>query len=471
VTVGGTLRGVSSVTLESAAEARQLVKAAQQNRSPNAHQITQVQVSRRDEAAAEIVQSKLLLVDLVSAGSCSLVSRQLSLLEHVVVALGSKSKNIRVPFRQCRLTHALQGALGNKCNTALLCTIRPGNAHMSDTLASLRFASRAAKIPITQDVNSAPDPFLQARELKREVETLKRELSIQSLLSGGRSTIGIEPLNANQIQEAKRQVDEFLQGGTYPDIVSNRQLQAVFLAFRQSVAKNDPTISEDKATPGGKMRGGKSANKSTPAKGTRNELDDKNEATQPGSKSNRKAKDENEKKSSKEKGDKKDIERKSSKQSNHAPNQTESITFDVAEKIETQQEQQDEPPDRDTAYKMFREGEGRELVKLLREAEMSAIEKEKTAQREAIACNHKIKLRNEIKKATFGSELPDGRKFIDEDELEKLNELKKLKAEIVAASQNYEIHKEQAEYCRQTAQKAAERVIFEFNQWEARNFQ
>merc|ERR1712142_425019 len=96
---------------------------------------------------------------------------------------------------------------------------------MSDTLASLRFASRAAKIPITQDVNSAPDPFLQARELKREVETLKRELSIQSLLSGGRSTIGIEPLNANQIQEAKRQVDEFLQGGTYPDIVSNRQLQ------------------------------------------------------------------------------------------------------------------------------------------------------------------------------------------------------------------------------------------------------
>ena len=52
---------------------------------------------------------------------------------------------------------------------------------------------------------------------------------------------------------------------------------------------------------------------------------------------------------------------------------------------------------RDTAYKMFREGEGRELVKLLREAEMSAIEKEKTAQREAIACNHKIKLRNEIK--------------------------------------------------------------------------
>ena len=38
-------------------------------------------------------------------------------------------------------------------------------------------------------------------------------------------TVGIEPLNANQIQEAKRQVDEFLQGGTYPDIVSNRQLQ------------------------------------------------------------------------------------------------------------------------------------------------------------------------------------------------------------------------------------------------------
>lgn len=159
-------------------------------------------------------------------------------------------------------------------------------------------------------------------------------------------------------------------------------------------------------------------------------------------------------------------------QSTHTPNQSESIIMDLNEKInESQAENQDEPPDRDTAYKMFREGEGREIVKLLREAESSAIDKEKIAQQEAVICNDKIKQRNQIKKATFGSELPDGRKFIDEDELEKLNELKTLKHEINETSESYQIHKTQAEYCRQQAQKAAERVIFEFNQWEARNFQ
>ena len=46
---------------------------------------------------------------------------------------------------------------------------------------------------------------------------------------------------------------------------------------------------------------------------------------------------------------------------------------------------------------MFREGEGRELVRLLREAEKEADEREKTAQEEAINCNLKIEIRNKLK--------------------------------------------------------------------------
>ena len=67
-----------------------------------------------------------------------------------------------VPFRQCRLTHALKLALCNRSNVALLCTIRPQNSYLGETLASIRFASRAAKIPITKGIiNTDPDPFLQ----------------------------------------------------------------------------------------------------------------------------------------------------------------------------------------------------------------------------------------------------------------------------------------------------------------------
>ena len=50
---------------------------------------------------------------------------------------------------------------------------------------------------------------------------------------------------------------------------------------------------------------------------------------------------------------------------------------------------------------MFREGEGRELVRLLREAEKEADEREKTAQQEAINCNLKIKIRNKLKVKHF----------------------------------------------------------------------
>lgn len=52
---------------------------------------------------------------------------------------------------------------------------------------------------------------------------------------------------------------------------------------------------------------------------------------------------------------------------------------------------------RETSFRMFREGEGRELVRLLREAEKEADEREKTAQEEAINCNLKIKIRNKLK--------------------------------------------------------------------------
>ena len=52
---------------------------------------------------------------------------------------------------------------------------------------------------------------------------------------------------------------------------------------------------------------------------------------------------------------------------------------------------------RETSFRMFREGEGRELVRLLREAEKEADEREKTAQEEAINCNLKIEIRNKLK--------------------------------------------------------------------------
>ena len=52
---------------------------------------------------------------------------------------------------------------------------------------------------------------------------------------------------------------------------------------------------------------------------------------------------------------------------------------------------------RQVSYKMFREGEGRVVVRLLRDAEIQAINLEKVSQEQAEIYNARIKVRNELK--------------------------------------------------------------------------
>ena len=66
------------------------MKLIETNRTINSHQMTSITILQHDEAAGETIKSQLLFVDLASAGRNSVVSRQLSLLEHVVVTLGCK---------------------------------------------------------------------------------------------------------------------------------------------------------------------------------------------------------------------------------------------------------------------------------------------------------------------------------------------------------------------------------------------
>ena len=68
---------------------------------------------RHDEAAGEVVRSRLQFVDLASGENSVSASRQLSLLEHVLIALSSNGRD-HVPYRQCRLTHSLQRALDQR---------------------------------------------------------------------------------------------------------------------------------------------------------------------------------------------------------------------------------------------------------------------------------------------------------------------------------------------------------------------
>lgn len=83
------------------------MKLIETNRTINSHQMTSITILQHDEAAGETIKSQLLFVDLASAGRNSVVSRQLSLLEHVVVTLGCKRVRLS-KFHPC-----LHEKLGN----------------------------------------------------------------------------------------------------------------------------------------------------------------------------------------------------------------------------------------------------------------------------------------------------------------------------------------------------------------------
>ena len=76
----------------------------------NFQTIFKINPIRHDEEAGEIVKSRFQFVDLASGENSISASRQLSLLEHVLIALSSKQRD-HVPYRQCKLTHSLQRAL------------------------------------------------------------------------------------------------------------------------------------------------------------------------------------------------------------------------------------------------------------------------------------------------------------------------------------------------------------------------
>lgn len=355
-------------------------------------------------------------------------------------------------------------------------------AYLNETLASLRFAARVAKIPITRNyIQSEPDPVLHAAILKDEVEALRRELQVQCLLTSGKHAIGTEPLTLNQLTEVNRQVEEYLAGGPIPDIISNRQLHAVFAAFRSILSKTnspDPEVSETDILAKGsaKSRSGNTTGKGTKGKNEHKEEKNKKEpdANRAASrKANKESLDQESKKNKSNLDKGKEMERKSSKQSNNTPIQSESV-MDIMDKNNDLNESGDlllnEQPDRETSFKMFGEGEGRELIRLLREAEKEAFEKEEKAYNCALRSNERIEMRNQLKNAKFGTQLPDGRRVISEDELENIRKMRKLKEEILEQRQQYEVLKAQAEYCREQAALTAERVMMEFEAWEQRNF-
>lgn len=162
-----TVLNCKSVTLDSENTVELMLNQAQKNRSVAAtksnerssrsHSVFTLKLIGENSATGERCEGTLNLVDL--AGSERLkqsgaegdrmketqaINSSLKSLGDVIESLGSGQKHI--PYRNSKLTHLLRFSLGGNSKTLMFVMVSPMEAHLNETLSSLRFATKVGQV-------------------------------------------------------------------------------------------------------------------------------------------------------------------------------------------------------------------------------------------------------------------------------------------------------------------------------------
>lgn len=125
------------------------------------------------------------------------INKSLTFLEQVVIAISEGRQHIPYRFRlsiapphccmrcvstgtgcrSAKLTHLLKHALGGNSKTTLIANIWDDSEHRVETLSTLRFAQRMARIEITLSHTPALDHEAMIANYAQEVDMLKAELA------------------------------------------------------------------------------------------------------------------------------------------------------------------------------------------------------------------------------------------------------------------------------------------------------
>merc|ERR1719233_55186 len=113
------------------------------------------------------------------------INKSLTALGDVMQALQKKTSYI--PYRNSTLTYLMQNALGGHAKTIMFINICPTDEHISETLSSLRFAQRVAKV----ELGKAQKTFKMVDRLNQKTSQSNRNLrsgnqSSRSLRSGSK---------------------------------------------------------------------------------------------------------------------------------------------------------------------------------------------------------------------------------------------------------------------------------------------
>lgn len=262
------IKGLSHHTVVSEEEALNLMFEGDLNRVISEHRMNKrssrshciftihVESHSRTESNTKFTMSKLNLVDLAgserlkkteSCGETEVeamhINQSLTFLEQAAIALEDRNRE-HVPFRQSKLTHVLKDALGGRCHTVMLANIWGEQAHIEETLSTLRFASRVMNIPCEPAVNHFVDPMRLAREYEREITCLRQELAMYDTLTN-RTQVSYEPLSDVQIADVRSDVSKFVDDPAQEiSIVNLRQTREVFRQFRELLIATEESVEE-----------------------------------------------------------------------------------------------------------------------------------------------------------------------------------------------------------------------------------
>ncbi|GFZ46737.1 hypothetical protein JCM24511_03957 [Saitozyma sp. JCM 24511] len=134
-----------------------------------------IRLSRLDLAGSEKA-----VTDMERRGEGKHINQSLLALREVINKLTEK-KRAHIPYRNSKLTHLLENALGGDSNICVICTLSAEEEHAAETLETLKFAGRCSQVETKAKKNvlqSSERALIQAKD--KEIEVLKRRLQVMA---------------------------------------------------------------------------------------------------------------------------------------------------------------------------------------------------------------------------------------------------------------------------------------------------
>ncbi|ODN80563.1 hypothetical protein L202_02763 [Cryptococcus amylolentus CBS 6039] len=142
----------------------------------------------RDKDGDEDIRlSRLNLIDLAGSekavsdserrGEGKHINQSLLALREVINKLTEKQKASHIPYRNSKLTHLLENALGGDSNICVICTMSAEEEHCGETLETLKFAGRCSQVKTHAKKNILPaseQAMIRAKD--QEIEELRARL-------------------------------------------------------------------------------------------------------------------------------------------------------------------------------------------------------------------------------------------------------------------------------------------------------